>query len=284
MDVCFAEMANGVASKSNGAVTKHITALSVKSIDVEKRQIRVLASSADLDRYNERILPEAFKKRLATFMENPVVLVGHNHKTDSGRAPVVGRVTKAWIDKEGLWCILELTDKTPLAEEYWQLYKDGYMKAVSIGFIPITSHTEDEDGKRVLIYDEVELLEISLVAVPANRQALVKSKQKKADWLENKKRERLGQTDDKDELAPWMRDVDGRGYDEDERFLEQMRAEYAAQGRDFDAECEEFGDLLMSGDIPLGDEVVCEEETEIDFAAIIQGKSRSVFAKLVNSK
>jgi hypothetical protein len=61
------------------------------------------------------------------------------------------------------------------------------MKAVSIGFAPIAYHDTKENGKSVTVFDEIELFEISLVAVPANRNALSKSQQRKADWLEEKK-------------------------------------------------------------------------------------------------
>ena len=92
--------------------------LSVKSVDVKARQIRVLASSGDLDRHNERVLPEAFRKRLNIFKENPVILACHSHFHDDGSPPVVGKAVKTWIDASGLWCIIEFA-KTELAEQYW---------------------------------------------------------------------------------------------------------------------------------------------------------------------
>ena len=161
-------------------------ALSVKAVDVEKRQIRVLASTGDLDRDNERILPEAFKNRLSIYLTNPVILAGHQHRLDDGTPPVVGRAVSVWIDKTGLWCIIEFA-KTPLAEQYWQLYSGGFMKAVSIGFAPLAWSDSSENGKGVRIFTEVELFEISLVAIPANPAALSKSKQGKVDWLTDKK-------------------------------------------------------------------------------------------------
>ncbi len=148
-------------------------------------------SSADLDRYNERMLPEAFTKHLDLYRSNPVILAGHQSKLDDGMPPVIGKAAKVWVDKRGLWAIIEFA-QTGLAEQYWQFCRDGYMKAVSIGFRPTPggTHFEMEGTRRVLVYDEVELYEISCVAVPANSQALVRSKQAKRDFVAQKIRDR----------------------------------------------------------------------------------------------
>ncbi|MCX5632843.1 MAG: HK97 family phage prohead protease [Phycisphaerae bacterium] len=172
-------------SKKTLNVKQFESALSVKAVDIEKRTIRVLASNADLDRDGERILPEAFKNSLDIFKSNPVILAAHSHRLDSGNSPVVGRAINIWIN-EGLWVVIEFA-KTNLAEEYWQLYRDGFQKAVSIGFAPLAWSDTNENGKSVRIFSAVELFEISLVAVGSNRAALSKSKQGKVDWLTDKK-------------------------------------------------------------------------------------------------
>ena len=222
----------------------------VKSVDAAKRQVRVLASTADRDRDGEIIRPDAFRKHLATFMANPVILAGHQHRSADGRPTVVGKAVKAWIDGQGLWLIIEFA-KTALGEEYWVLYRDGIMKAVSVGFIPIQSHEEVIEGKRVRVYDEAELLEVSCVAVPSNRQALVRSAEARPEneWLAARRADR----EEHEEAA----------------ILDDIRREYAAQGRDFDAECDEFAEALLGGggldeDGGGGD--------EIDFVAGLGGR------------
>jgi HK97 family phage prohead protease len=178
---------NGSSKKTFQTNVKQLeSALSVKAVDVEKRTIRVLASNADLDRDNERILPQAFKNSLDIYRSNPVILAAHSHRLDDGTPPVVGVAQEIWIAQEGLWCVIRFA-QTPLAEQYWSLYRDGFMKAVSIGFNPQAWHDTNEAGKTVRVFDEVELFEISLVAIPSNRAALSKSKQSKMDWLTDKK-------------------------------------------------------------------------------------------------
>ena len=176
-------------STANGQGLQEVPGLFVKSIDQEKRQIRVLASSAALDRHGERILPEAFANSLTVFMQNPVCLAAHSHRLDTGEPPVIGRVVKLWIDRQGLWAVIEFAE-TELAEQYWQLYSRGFMKAVSVGFIPKKGEWQQENSTRLYVHTEVELLEISCVPIPSNPEALVKDTGKRNVWLEQKKAER----------------------------------------------------------------------------------------------
>lgn len=162
------------------------------SIDAERRQVRVLASNDTLDRDGERILPSAFTESLKTYRQNPVILAGHQHRTDSGASPVVGRSVRVWVDKRGLWAVIEFAS-TSLGEEYWQLYRDGFMRAVSVGFMvkDFDERSEIVDGqtRRIRVVTKAELYEISCVSVPANPDALVKSQAKK-EFVELKKQER----------------------------------------------------------------------------------------------
>jgi HK97 family phage prohead protease len=218
-----------------------VPALFIKSIDEAKRQIRVLASSAALDRHGERILPEAFAGSIATFMQNPICLAAHAHRLDTGVPPVIGRVVKLWIDRQGVWAIIEFAE-TELAEQYWQLYSRGFMKAVSVGFIAKKGEWSSEEGVRLYVHTEVELLEISCVPVPSNPESLVKGGAK--SWLEAKKAER--------EEAKIMREI-------------------YAENPDFDAECEEFARLLLTGDCIEESELSDSEEDEgVDFAELIK--------------
>ncbi|MGD0077214.1 MAG: HK97 family phage prohead protease [Sedimentisphaerales bacterium] len=209
-------------------------------IDTEKRQIRFLASTPDIDRDRERILPSAFEKSLPGFMQNPVFLACHQHHLDGGEPPVIGKIIRAWIDeKVGLWIIVEFA-KSELGEKYWQLYRDGFMKAVSVGFIPLKRHDEFIEGEDVRTFDEVELIEISACAVPSNRGALARSKANKLKFVEAKR---------------------------DEKILEEIKAEYARQGRDFDAECEEFAEIVMTMDLNGGE---VPDRKEIDYANLVR--------------
>lgn len=212
------------------------------AIDEKNRQIRFLASTPDIDRDGERFLPSAFELHLAEFMTNPVFLACHQHRLSDGTPPVIGCVVRAWIDAAGLWSIVQFAE-SELGEKYWQLYRDGFMKAVSVGFIPIKWHEELIEGKRVTTYDEVEWIELSACAVPSNRGALARSKQRKLDFVGAKRDEKI--------------------------LAEVIERDFTSQGRDFDAECEEFGELLLRGEVVDGEWVLPSDGKEVNYADLV---------------
>lgn len=172
-------------------------------------------------------------------MRNPVFLPSHKARLDNGDPSVIGKIVRAWIDAAvGVWAIVQFAENE-LGEKYWQLYRDGFMKAVSVGFMPIKWHDEFIEGKRVTTYDEIEWIELSACAVPSNRGALARSKQNKFDFVQGKR---------------------------DEKILEGIRQDYAQQGRDFDAECKEYSDLLM-GEFGLGE---VPDKKETDYAKLVR--------------
>jgi len=148
-----------------------------KSIDIENRTLTAMASTNTVDREGDLILSSAFD--VSAYMKNPVILANHTYHTANGNSPVIGKALEVRSTDEGLEFTMQFA-QTELADEYFELYKDGFMKAFSVGFIPIKYVAPDEeikakykDARRV--FTKVELLEISCVAVPANREALVKA-------------------------------------------------------------------------------------------------------------
>jgi len=181
---------NNARRKSGDLLDKR--AVEVKSIDKENHRIDAIVSTASQDRDGDIILPSAFKKSLAGYLKNPVILSCHQHKLDDGRSPVVGTCVDARIDKNALHVTIEFETETDLGREYWTLYANKRMRAFSVGFVPV----KWKDEGRSRIYTEVELLEISCVPVPSNRDALSKSAKKK-NWLKAKKNERTKRKDEK---------------------------------------------------------------------------------------
>lgn len=219
MDVDFAKLVQPASVGQKGLDTKEVQALFVKSIDTEKRQITAIASTGSVDRDGEIILPSAFKETLPQFMKNPVILACHQHRLSDGRSPVVGKAVKAWLDKKALHVVIEFA-KTELGDEYWHLYRDGFQRAFSIGFM----HGRDDytqetiDGRPVKVINKVELLEISCVPVPSNREALSKSAKQKQQFVEQKRQER-----------------------DEEKILAEIMAEDPL----FEQKCEEYAELIF---------------------------------------
>ncbi len=129
--------------------------------------IQGLASTPDVDRTDDIVEPSAFKKTLKDFMRNPVLL--HNHGMGSeGRVPV-GKIVEAEIKTKGLF-VKALISKTE--DKLREKIKEGLYQAFSFGFRIINSDIIKKAGKSIRKITELELFEVSIVSIPANRRAL----------------------------------------------------------------------------------------------------------------
>lgn len=137
----------------------------VKELDTDGRTLTAYASTADLDRDGDVILPDAWRGGLSEFSQNPVLLWAHDY-----RVPPIGKAADLEIDDRGLKFTASFAN-TEFANEIWGLYRDGFLNAFSVGFQP-GAWEEREEGEG-LTFTEVSLMEISAVPVPANPHALV---------------------------------------------------------------------------------------------------------------
>jgi len=116
-----------------------------------------------VDRYRDIIPPERIDT--AAYERNPVVLFGHDSKQPIGRALALTR-TAAGI-------VAEFTlASTAKAREVATLIREGVLSAVSIGFDAIDPPVWNE-ARGGFDFGATELLEFSVVAVPANPHALI---------------------------------------------------------------------------------------------------------------
>ena len=128
-----------------------------------ERQIMVIASDPSLDRSKDVMNPAGCV--LDNYLENPIVLAGHDPTRPIGNAKPVIRNNRveAMIDfaPPGI---------SAKADEWCGLAKAGVLRAVSVGFDPIEFKPNKSGGYD---YDKWELVELSLVAVPANPGARI---------------------------------------------------------------------------------------------------------------
>lgn len=118
-----------------------------------------LANTAAKDRHSDIILPKAWSKQtLAAFKKNPVLLYRH---TD-----VIGRVASISSTDKGLEVVAFISKNWT---ELWKV-EQKLVKAFSVG-IRILEASWDEVLETFFI-KKLELLEISVVPIPANRQSL----------------------------------------------------------------------------------------------------------------
>jgi HK97 family phage prohead protease len=147
-----------------------------KEISDEERIIEFTNSTPTQDRYHDTIDQNGWQ--LENFRKNPVVLWAH----DYGQPPVAKSVN-VWVEEGKLKSRDQFTprDLYPFGFMVFELYKNGFLNAKSVGFQPITyAFNNETDG--VEFYTQ-ELLEHSCVPVPANPEALVSAKSMGIDLL-----------------------------------------------------------------------------------------------------
>lgn len=147
---------------------------SVKEIiDGENKsyEIEWYASTKDKDRMNDVVEPTAFEETLKQYMTNPIVLLQHDMDKP------IGNVIEASIDDKGLFIKAKITEDT---DWVFSKLKNGVLRTFSIWYSVKDYETiENVDAEWKYSYTNIikalELFEISLVSVPANPFALVKS-------------------------------------------------------------------------------------------------------------
>lgn len=135
---------------------------------------RAMITTESVDRDQDVVVAAGGK--LANYRLNPIVLFGHDYWTPQN---IVGRSVEEKVHPgrgiEGAWkwADEENPDTAALVRRLW----DGkFLNAISIGFIPTMwekrTTEDDEELRRGWIFREWELLEYSVVTVPANQDAL----------------------------------------------------------------------------------------------------------------
>lgn len=148
------------------------------SVDVENATAVFTLSTVDIDRHGDVVDQDSWQ--LENFLNNPVFLEQHN----SSQFPL-GKFLEIWTEEDPNRTdgAKRLMGKVQFAvEEYdraktaFAMVANGFMNAVSVGFIPHDVDYNDEVDAFIL--RDCELLEVSLVSVPANPMALAKMKAK----------------------------------------------------------------------------------------------------------
>lgn len=158
-------------------ITKFFTSPRVKSLDEKARTAEYIISTDCKDRYGEIVEQEW---DTSNYEKNPIVLFGHDPSVADN---VIGKCLAIKTeDGDGKTNTKQTVAKVQFAEEgtsktsdtVWSLVKQGILRTVSVGFIPHGQKAvEDEDGNgQTTVLTNNELLEFSLVPIPANPQAV----------------------------------------------------------------------------------------------------------------
>jgi len=133
------------------------------------RVVHFIGSTQRVDRYRTKLVGWILKE----YRKNPMFLWQHM----SWDAPL-GRAIRVGMNEEGeLAFDIEFVpgDLIPFADTALRLVLEKWMRACSVGFQPNkVERIEEGEDAGVYILKENDLLELSLVSVPANPDALVK--------------------------------------------------------------------------------------------------------------
>ena len=168
-------------------------------IDTDLMEIEHVISSKNLDRYGTYIIPKGAK--LENFLRNPKVLWYHNKDVAAKKIPIA-KAVKLTINDGDVVATTRFNPNDPFSVKVFNAYKDGFLSAWSIGFMPkkyvmVTEKNREELNKKygleigkkelaelytqfvwgIYVIYEWELLEYSAVPVGANQDALVSTEE-----------------------------------------------------------------------------------------------------------
>jgi HK97 family phage prohead protease len=140
--------------------------------DLESSTMSFIASTDRADRYGDIINQDGWD--LASYRANPIVLLNHDH-----HSLPIGRGIVS-VGEKGLMIDVEFDMADPRAAEIAGKAARGFLGAVSVGFTPIKSTPRTElatdhpaySQRGGVFFDSAELLEVSVVTIPANADAV----------------------------------------------------------------------------------------------------------------
>jgi HK97 family phage prohead protease len=152
----------------------HIRAAAVEVDETEDRTVRFIASDESVDRYGDVIAADGWQ--LKNFRDAPRFLWNHDYNAPIGSVPEIEvkgtrLLARAKFEAKGIF--------RELSDSLWEMVKAGLLNTVSVGFTVGNEKGVDydyiyDDAERVTGYRYLrpELLELSLVTVPANPNAV----------------------------------------------------------------------------------------------------------------
>lgn len=163
----------------------------IKAADDGSNTFEVVMTSGAVDRHGETVNPDGWD--FTNYMNNPVVLYAHDYGSlPIGKVNDISRDGDKWIAKG----VFAPEEASPMAGYVSKLYKAGFIKTVSVGFMPLELDAEYNSLKQ-------ELLELSFVPVPANPEALSLAKKLGLDIEDLKAKGMLKEVENKaDEPQP----------------------------------------------------------------------------------
>lgn len=154
---------------------KHVwkTALSIETKDLGEGEIEAIIASDSLDRHGDILDIKGLD--LTKYKSNPVVAWAHKYdELAIARCVKISKTADGKVIARMKFAINEYD----FARTVYNMYKEGFMNAFSIGFIAL--EIDDSEFPK-FVYTKSEMLEFSAVLIPANADALMLAKKKGID-------------------------------------------------------------------------------------------------------
>lgn len=166
-------------AKSSGQQYRS-TAHEVGVEDEERRILRYIATTSEVNRAGDVVLQSGIDD--SRWQENPVAFYGHDsekYPIARGRGALIPTTTKDGFDAHAVLLEYPPEGINPNADIAYGLGSRGFLKAMSIGFIPhltASSFSDEEDDRQAVkdagvgrwgvLFKEIELLEVSPCGIP----------------------------------------------------------------------------------------------------------------------
>lgn len=198
--------------KHNGL---RMLSLQNRKIDEKTRSVEFVASDESIDSYGTIIPVKNWV--LDRFNGNGIIGYQHNLYWSSDPDNVIGKGT-AWVEDGKLMVRIEFEPKeiNELAEKIYQKVLFGSINGVSVGFSELDEReTKEIDGQVVYVFGRCELLEISVVNIPANANALKRYYEDQLKQLRNADEIPGNEPDTKPQQDPKPNDEDDNKQEDD---------------------------------------------------------------------
>ena len=186
------------------------------------RKMTFVASDATRDSYGTVLMPDGWE--LDRFNNNPIIGYQHGLQYSSNPDAVIGK-GRVYLEDDKLMVEVELEPEgmNDIADKVWKKLEFGTLNAVSVGFVPKEGRWgvgEEGPGKKneTYYYTRMELLEISIVAIPANPNALKNEANPEIDRLGELRQEAIEQAEPEPFTEPEVKKTDDEAREASEQL------------------------------------------------------------------
>ena len=150
-----------------------------KVLDEEQRIIEGYATTETVDREGEVVTRKAIQEALEEYKAFPTIRYMHERRP-------IGRAIDMKLDHRGLYVKAKIFKGPKDSEEAWSLIKQGGLMAFSIGgrVLEARSVFDKTLNRHIRKITKMQLLEISLVDIPANPETLIQVLRKSLGGIE----------------------------------------------------------------------------------------------------